>query len=210
MVYGNEDEAMLIVLGAIGFLGVLGIASLVMAWRIRRRVRASQNWLSVQGTITDNNVRTHTVRDSDGTYTVYEVIIAYTYKLNGKQYTGHRVRWSELHFDVERNAERFAARYPHDSHVWVYFDPEKPEDCTLIHKGDDGAHKLASEALGFLVPVLLSACCCTTYLLDSYAHIAGQHQQPIASVRWATRKGVGGWMNAWRRVASVGLALAWA
>ena len=72
-------------------------------------------------------------RDSSG----YAVSVSYDYVADGRRYTGTRVGFSRRQYARKKRAQAEAEKYPLNSSVAVYFDPEKPTDAVLTREYPD-------------------------------------------------------------------------
>ena len=105
----------------------------LMAYTIyqRRKIRASEDWQAATGTITDAKVAVS--QSSDGT--TYSLAVSYEYVVNGSVYTGSRIEFGYARaYMTKKSAEAQLTRYPVQSSVVVYFNPEKPREAVLIRK----------------------------------------------------------------------------
>ena len=112
------------ILLAIG-LGCLG-AGLWLIQRVRSYGLASTTWPTTQGTITASDVvpyRTPGARQ-------FMAKVAYDYAVNGKSYTGDRIRFG-ADAGAKEKAEADAAMYAVGAAVPVHYAPAQPQTSTL-------------------------------------------------------------------------------
>ncbi len=88
----------------------------------------SKNWPSVQGKITRSEVDTY-MKDGQ---TQYLPDIAYTYTVEGRNYTSSKVTVGDPPYTSNISpAKRLQAEYPVGEEVTVYYDPEVHSSSTL-------------------------------------------------------------------------------
>ncbi len=95
-------------------------------WTILQDARASANWPSVQGQITQSVIEES--RDEDGTS--YGAEIRYEYVVNDQQYTGDVVNFGEYSGNYS-HAEEIVNRYTVGQSVPVYYDPAEVTTAVL-------------------------------------------------------------------------------
>jgi hypothetical protein len=100
----------------------------VFSLRQRSRLRASENWPAITGTITHTGI----VESSSSDSTEYHVHVSYEYLVNGRTYTGKRIEFNRRGYARKKNAQAQLDRYPVNSTVVVYVNPDKPEDAVLV------------------------------------------------------------------------------
>lgn len=103
------------------FLIALG-AKLVEIYRAR-------NWLMTTGIVTESKVRARKRDTGDGSRFESEPLVAYEYEIDGKQYRGTRIDFSERITGEE--VGKTLARYPVGARVQVYYDPDNREQAVL-------------------------------------------------------------------------------
>jgi hypothetical protein len=124
---------------------VLGLALIGYSIYQRRRIQASERWQTVTGTITRAEVVENKASDSRE----YNLAVSYAYAVNGSHYVGSRIEFGQRRAYLrKKTAEAQAARYPVNSSVMVYFNPEKPEDAVL--------NREATYVTGYLVMGILA------------------------------------------------------
>jgi hypothetical protein len=114
----------------IAFVLVFG----ALAWRAWQVKQASPAWPSVEGEILGSRVYARNeTGDQSGTPTHdWLTEVRYSYTVNGKDYTGNRLRAFGLnHFDKDQ-AMKEILPFQAGTHVKVYYDPEKPSNSVLI------------------------------------------------------------------------------
>jgi hypothetical protein len=125
---------------------LVGGGFLVFGWINAIKVSVSRRWPQVTGTITRSSVQSNTDADTDP----YAVSIEYHYVVNGVAYTGAQQMGS---FIRQSSAQARAERYPVNSRVIVYFDPEQPANAVL----EPGYTKVMLAIAGGVVFLLLGA-----------------------------------------------------
>lgn len=119
-----------------------------------RRVQQSLSWTATQGQILDSEARFYkrqqcssgttggpgsggSLRPSSSrscrTITGYESVLAYTYTVDGRTYTGDRYSVRLRQKDARERAEvaEFLRPFPEGKRVQVFYNPENPRDAVL-------------------------------------------------------------------------------
>jgi hypothetical protein len=103
------------------FLGILFFT--------QRKVSAINNWPSIPGTVVSSQVVSRS--DGEGGTTDYPAV-TYSYSVVGSNYKGSKIAPG---MEVGgMGAAKTVARYPVDSKVTVYYNPENPADAVLEKK----------------------------------------------------------------------------
>jgi hypothetical protein len=132
---------------------VFGIVSIVYGLYLRRKLGASANWSQSIGTIRSAEVGNNAAADS----VEYEVLVSYEYVVNGTSFTGKRIEFGRRGYLKKRRAEEQLARYPVQSSVMVFFNPENPQDAVLELQASGSATYfiLGVLAFGFAVTIFV-------------------------------------------------------
>jgi hypothetical protein len=118
---------------ATGYLVIcvlFGVGAVFYGIRQKNRVEASQSWLSAMGTITSAQVVQNLTTDS----VEYNVLLRYEYVVNGIGYSGQRIGFNSRAYLRKKGALAQLERYPVNSQIMVYFDPQKPADSVLVRE----------------------------------------------------------------------------
>ncbi|OAI54783.1 hypothetical protein AYO44_14225 [Planctomycetaceae bacterium SCGC AG-212-F19] len=108
---------LLVLLFAIGYTGI---------------VIQSMRWPIAPGRIISSGVQEYQVTDEGTTSTHYKVSVVYAYEVNGRKYTGDRLRMGiVISGTLTALAKRTARRYPVGDEVEVYYNPKKPSESVL-------------------------------------------------------------------------------
>lgn len=96
----------------------------------------SRKWPSAPGVIESSRISRLIDTDSDDNWVQhdryeYEVVVTYSYVVEGVQYQGDRLEIRPTKTSSERFAERELADYPVGKQVPVYYNPEEPERSVL-------------------------------------------------------------------------------
>jgi hypothetical protein len=118
---------------AIGACTLVGAGLLIYGLYQRGRLRASQSWPQVPGTVIKSGVVDERGADSTG----YTLFVHYDYDVNGVHYTGTRTGFGRRSYIRQKRARAEADRYPVSSQVTVWFDPAKPENAVLTRESPD-------------------------------------------------------------------------
>ena len=107
--------------------GLIGSGFLARSLYLCAKVQTSQDWPHGLGKILAANLQT----SSSGDGTTYAVEVQYEYCVNGVRYIGERIGFTPQTYIRFRRARQELDRYPVNSSVPVYYDPEKPADAVL-------------------------------------------------------------------------------
>lgn len=119
-----------------------GLALMGLGLWIRAKGLASVNWPGTDGTITVSRVD-----DSDNENLRPDIV--YTYTVSGKERRGTRIAYSG--YSVSRsNIEAMVAKYPAQSPVKVYYNPQAPEQSVLENQPSQDWAFWACFGIGFL------------------------------------------------------------
>ena len=131
------DEKLLIRLLCIIFT-IVGIGTLIYVERMRRQQKASLAWRQAQGQILHSEVKKEYLRSgrgpgtsgTTGDITIYRPRIEYHYDYHGTSYQSKRIITVDINWP-KKEAEAAVARYPVESSVTVWVNPENPRQAVL-------------------------------------------------------------------------------
>jgi hypothetical protein len=106
----------------------------------------------VPGTVTAANIAV--VRGDDSTGYLPEV--TYSYVVNGTGHTGKRIRFNRRQYVLKSRAQKELDRYPVNTGVIVYFDPQNPGDAVLIREATDSAGLIVGGIALFVFAVVIA------------------------------------------------------
>jgi hypothetical protein len=132
-------------------------AMLFNLFRMRRLMRAAENWDKAEGVITVSEVRQPPAHVSDDQNDAAPVI-RYRYRTSGQDFESDRVRIGGQPLTTRVLAARLVAGYPVGARVDVYVDPKDPKNA-LLEPGQQGnlAAQLAfTITFGFIAAVLVA------------------------------------------------------
>jgi len=113
------------------FIGI-GLLLIFIYFRNLAKVRASQAWPAVQGTVIESWVRRTESTDDDGSVSYsYYPEIQYQYQVMGSQYQGDKITFGLKSGGNRTKAEKAIAKYPTGANVTIYYQPDKPENAVL-------------------------------------------------------------------------------
>jgi hypothetical protein len=146
----------------------LGVATFLIAqqaWRAQRRVLIVRGWAQTTGRVIQSGVRETSVRvrrrTSAARYrqaTRYEPEVIYEYQTPGGIYRGDRLQQGYSVASSEADAaQRQADRYPVNSEVTVYYQPDNPTESTLSLTSGGGMWVMWGIALVMLLVTLFVA-----------------------------------------------------
>jgi len=109
-------------------LGGLGVYLIIDAQRSRRKALQSQSWPVTKGVITQTDIR---AQEHDETIR-YVPIVRYMYEVDGTSFEGRQITiGSGVEFNSHQKATEYLAKYPVETAVSVYYNPEKPSEAVL-------------------------------------------------------------------------------
>ena len=114
------------------FFIIIGLILFFIYFRNLAKVRASQAWPAVQGTVAASWVRRKQSTDDDGSISEsYYPEIQYQYQIMGNEYQGDKITFGPKSGGNRTRAEKAIAKYPTGANVTVYYQPDKPETAVL-------------------------------------------------------------------------------
>ncbi|SRR5579871_2699961 len=111
----------------------VGIGALLLraALSFSAKARASQDWPTAPGEISHSAVLWQTqTSPTQARESTFKADICYRYKVNGKSYSSSKIRVLDL-AATRGSADEAVGRYPDNSSVQVYYNPEDPSDAVL-------------------------------------------------------------------------------
>jgi hypothetical protein len=109
-----------------------GLLTMLFAIGYTGLVIQAMCWPTVPGRIISSGVQAYEDTDDGTTRTNYKVSVVYNYEVNGRKYTGDRLRMGlVMSANVTGLAKRTARRYPVGDEVEVYYNPKKPSESVL-------------------------------------------------------------------------------
>lgn len=124
---GSSIAAAIIVFGG-------GLISLLFGLTRWTHAKESMSWPQVVGTIMYTRVSKVLVPDESSPPLTYDLVVRYTYEINGRRYEGNKLGL----FDRDRRksylleAEELADLFHKDAKVAVYYNPKQPEQAVLL------------------------------------------------------------------------------
>ena len=120
----------IIAIAGIGFAFiVLNAVLLGVVFFTQRKIKAINDWPSTSGTVTSSRIEEHS--DSEGGTTDYAAV-TYAYEVGGVKYSGSRISPGPTVGGT--GADQVVARYPVNSQVTVFHNPQDPSDAVLEKK----------------------------------------------------------------------------
>ena len=111
------------------FLGGLGMFLLIFALRLKPDDEECGSWPKSQGVVFENEIKTefnHRGRIS------YIPVVQYIFQANHRMLQGHRICIGPpLHFMRQQKANQVLENYPLGCKVWVFYNPQNPEEAVL-------------------------------------------------------------------------------
>ena len=125
----------------VGWLLLLGGAGLFLGVAaLYARARGTARWASVEGRITASRLDQDLNLDGGGRSRSYRVFLSYEYEAGGRKRIGTRREFGDSLFGWLRSREvsrGLQQAFPVGRVVTVYYDPDRPQRCTLSRDVDD-------------------------------------------------------------------------
>jgi hypothetical protein len=112
---------------------VIGLAALAGGVYQRTKLRSRETWPQVMGTIRKAEVIRDTGPDSSG----YFVSVLYDYSVDGAPHQGSKIGLRQRAYIRKTTAQAVVDRYPPNTTVPVFFNPEKPSEAVLVREYPD-------------------------------------------------------------------------
>jgi hypothetical protein len=137
-----------------------GILLILYSEKSKKKVNASQFWPNINGTTTVSEVRQSSSTDDDGnTSYSYYPHVEYSYAVAGNNFIGKQIAFGGVQgFTSPSNAQAAVNKYPINTPVWIFYNPQNPAESVLERTLSD-AGKVA-RIIGILLVILsvLIAC----------------------------------------------------
>jgi hypothetical protein len=140
------------------------------------KAAATNAWKPTRGMVIKASVEAETSGSGKDQTTDFYPSVKYTYEIDGKRFTGHRVTWMQTDSEYSSTAKAKAqlAKYPVGKAVTVYYNPEKPGEAVL--KRGSGSGSLDYLLLGVAV-VLVSLFLGVVWLYSLIRHARWRARQ---------------------------------
>ena len=118
------------------FFIVAGAAVGIAACALLMIERSSRSWQSTKGQVVESRVEGDM---TDVGARSYRLHVTYSYDVDGKTYTGHRIAFGESLFAFMKSkewAKQMRAKFESLDEVFVFYDPRHPERSTLVRDLD--------------------------------------------------------------------------
>ncbi len=138
----------------------VGVALVLWGARSKKKAGASLQWPATSGTITASEVRQGTNTDEDGLTTYYYFPhVEYSYSIAGQTFNSKQISFGGRQgFNSPTNVQTIVAKYPINSIVQVFYNPQKQAEAVLERVAGGGA-KVAS-IMGIIVLVISAMIAC--------------------------------------------------
>ena len=153
----NEQLIGTLCVGGVIFLVFIGgIFATIFGFRNRRKGSASQNWPAAGGVITNAWIQESQDTDDEGyTSTTYTPKWEYQYNVGQQTFTNSRISFGGVSgYGRHKKAQEELNRFPVNSQVRVYFDPDNPGESVLV-RGTKGT--MGGIIVGIIL-IVLSLC----------------------------------------------------
>ena len=93
---------------------------------------ASRRWPAVEGTVVRRELETYKTSAESGPSTLHRILVSYEFSAYGYTYQGNRLRFRDAGFGSPREANEYLGRLVHDSRCQVFYQPNDPNESTLV------------------------------------------------------------------------------
>ncbi len=115
---------------ALVFVAV-GVFIAYLGFQDMAKAKASAQWPTTQGAITESSVERHHRKSGNRSSTTFHAKVLYEFSVGGNIFTGDRVAYGDFDSSFTSHAQKIVARYPQGQSVTVYYLPENPSECLL-------------------------------------------------------------------------------
>ena len=151
----NLPNAFGLICGGFFFVLVfaLGLGLLLYSVNSKKKAGESISWPAAPGTITVSEVRQSRTTDDDGNISIhYYPHIEYNYFAGGQTHTGKQVSFGGIRgLNSAAQADPTLQKYPVNSNVMVYYNPQKPQEAVLEKAAGKGASTARTMGIILLV-----------------------------------------------------------
>jgi hypothetical protein len=103
-------------------------------WAEYKDGRNSPSWPSTSGELVDARIK-EIVNERDSVWrSSFELLVDYTYEVDGQAYHGHRIRAGGKSYMLESQALEDLHRFQDMAELTVFYDPSKPKSSVLEHR----------------------------------------------------------------------------
>ncbi len=145
------------------FFIIFGLILIIFAVQNSIISMESEDWLTVEGTITSSAIDSYKERDtgtgddSPTTYTTYyEPEITYSYLVNGADYSSDKISFSRTRFVIQSEAQEIIDKYSTGTNVTVYYNPNNPSE-SVLKPGIQDSGGMICGTIGSLIFVIFGA-----------------------------------------------------
>jgi hypothetical protein len=137
-----------------------GIGLVLYSQSSKKKAGASLQWPATPGTITVSDVRRSSSTDDDGHTTFsYYPHVEYTYSVGGQALTSKQVAFGGTQgFSDPNKASTLLAKYPVNTSVRVFYNPQKPSEAVLEQRAGSGAKAALIIGIILIVISVMIAC----------------------------------------------------
>ena len=140
--------------------------------------KRSASWPTTKGSITQSRPQPVTTENNRKEF---RLSVSYSYKVDGKPYTGQRVTSSDQYEKTRGAAESALKKYPVGGEVTVYYDPDNPASAVL----ETGIQR------NVYILLLAGACCCVLAVLVAVSALKKFLKGPAAASGGPAAEGQG-------------------
>ena len=137
-----------------------GILLILLSAKSKKKAGASQQWPNVPGMISVSELRQSTNTDDDGHISyAYYPHVEYSYSILGQSYTSKQIAFGGVRgFNNPNQAQTALVKYPVNTPVQVFYNPQNPSEAVLERIAGEGAKGTKVIGIILLVLSVLIAC----------------------------------------------------
>jgi len=147
----SKETIIMLVMGGFNLLGLVivgyGLRDIFQAWR-------STTWVKTAGRLTEASVEESVRKNSKSSRRVYEVKATYQYDAGGRPLEGTTIAQSYISTSERDDHDKLLHALQSIPSLNVYYDPLRPEKCTLVPGIDGGTFSLVAIGVMWLAVTL--------------------------------------------------------
>lgn len=117
--------------------GILAVLLAPRMWDEFQDRSHSSTWPMVEGTLVDGYIK-EVVQNATSQqgyrpgHHYFVLVVEYAYRVDGREYSGHRVRAAGISYGTEKSAKQALDALENQKPLNVYYDPNDPASSVLI------------------------------------------------------------------------------
>lgn len=116
------------------FMALMALIFVPQMWAEYQDGKNSPSWPSTSGELVDGVIKEVVTEDEHFQRHNFELVVDYTYEVDGRSYHGHRIRAGGKSYMQQSQALEDLHRLQDMSELTVFYNPDKPESSVLEHR----------------------------------------------------------------------------